>query len=101
MRLPTKSIRLLPLMDNSVFEVRQRRLELAARFVEYAWMCDNNRPIKLALLDSKLLFESGAYRHGWFGAFATRVAALGVDPTSRRGLAAAVQTGIVALMNTE
>lgn len=101
MGLPPKSIRILPLMDNAVFEVRHRRLELTARFVEYAFECSDDRPVKNALMDSMDLYRANAYKHGWYGSFASRVAALDVDPTPRRGLAAAVRKGIIKLMTTE
>lgn len=84
MGLPARSVRLLLLMDNAVFEVRHRQLELTARFVEYAWSCKPERPVHLALLDSMLLSQS-AYKHGWYSSFSSRVAALGVDPMPRRG----------------
>lgn len=101
MGLPSRSIRILPLLDNAVFDVRCRRIELAARFVEYAWRCDEDGPVHRALLDSMDLHDSTAYKHAWFGLFASRVAALGVDPTPRRGLAMDVKRSIVKLMKSE
>lgn len=101
MGLPPKSIRILPLLDNAIFEVRHRRLELAARFVEYAWGCADDRPVHCALLNSMDLFRTNSFRHGWYGGFASRVVALGVDPTPRRGLARDVRKAIIKLMNSE
>lgn len=101
MGLPPRSIRILPLLDNAVFEVRHRRLQLTARFMEYAWRCDDDRPIRRALVDSMDVAASTAYSHGWYGQFAARVGALGVDPTPRRGLARDVNDAIVKLMSTE
>lgn len=101
MGLPSRSIRLLPLLDNSVFEVRHRRLELTARFIEYAWNCHEDRPVRRALMDSMNVFNSTAYAFGWYGQFATRVGALGVDPVPRRGLARDVKTAIIKSMSDE
>lgn len=99
MGLPPKSIRILPLLDNAIFEVRHRRLELTSRFVEYAWLCKDDRPVRKALMDSMAI--SPAFPHAWYSQFSARVAALGVDPEPRRGLARDVRGAIIKQMTTE
>lgn len=47
------------------------------------------------------LHDSTAYKYSWFGSFASKVAALGVDPTPRRGLAMDVKRFMVKLMKSE
>lgn len=91
--LAPNAIRLLCLFDNAVFEVHHRRLQLAARFFEYAHLCGAGRAVFHALEDSMRLPD------GWYAAFAARCQRLDVDPKPRRGLAVAVSLAIKRQIN--
>lgn len=99
MGLPYNCIRLVLFVDNAVLEVPHRRLQLAARYFEYASMVPENRYVSAALRDSMDL--SLTHQLGWYWEFQSRLLKIlpSFDPTPRRRLGAEVQTMLVENLN--
>lgn len=89
----------MPLIDNSMLEVHDRRFQLAARFIVYAHLAGPRRSVYHALCDSVALQAGGPVAGTWYSEFSRRCANLNVDSTPRRGLAQAVLLGIRKKMN--